>query len=71
MLPFSEYAQAIENATLAETYLNQLTGGAFVGGAGEPLYYLYSSLARLAAYSESSTQARSEILKRVAVGQEK
>lgn len=68
---FSEYAQAIENATLAETYLNQLTGGAFVGGAGEPLYYLYSSLARLAAYSESSTQARSEILKRVAVGQEK
>ncbi|MBD2096344.1 PAS domain S-box protein [Trichocoleus sp. FACHB-591] len=63
---FSEYAQAVENAALAETYLIRLTGA-----TPEPLYYLYDSLARLATYSESSTQVRSEILKKVAVSQEK
>ncbi|WP_459195234.1 PAS domain S-box protein [Nostoc sp. FACHB-892] len=63
---FSEYAQAVENAALAETYLIRLTGA-----TPEPLYYLYDSLARLATYSESSTKVRSEILKKVAVSQEK
>ncbi|OWY64091.1 serine/threonine protein kinase [cyanobacterium TDX16] len=63
---FSEYAQAVENAALAETYLIRLTGSTL-----EPLYYLYDSLARLATYSGSSTQVRLEILKKVAVSQKK
>jgi PAS domain S-box-containing protein len=63
---FSEYAQAVENAALAETYSIRLTGTPL-----EPLYYLYDSLARLATYLDSSTQVRSEILKKVAIGQEK
>jgi tetratricopeptide (TPR) repeat protein len=63
---FSEYAQAVENSTIAESYLIQTTGTTFV-----PLYYLYDSLARLATYPESSAQAQSEILKKVALSQEK
>jgi PAS domain S-box-containing protein len=63
---FSEYAQAVENAALAETYSIRLTGTPL-----EPLYCLYDSLAKLATYLDSSTQVRSEILKKVAIGQEK
>lgn len=63
---FSEYAQAVENAALAETYLIRLTGTPL-----EPLYYLYDALARLATYLDSSTQVQKEILKKVAVSQEK
>jgi PAS domain S-box-containing protein len=63
---FSEYAQAVENAALAETYLIRLTGTPL-----EPLYYFYDSLARLETYLDRSTQVRSEILKKVAVSQEK
>jgi predicted ATPase/signal transduction histidine kinase/CheY-like chemotaxis protein/tRNA A-37 threonylcarbamoyl transferase component Bud32 len=63
---FSEYAQAVENSTLAESYLISVAGTAIV-----PLYYLYDSLAKLATYRESSTQAQSEILKKVALSQEK
>jgi len=63
---FSEYAQAVQNAVLAETHLIRLTG-AFL----QPLYYLYDSLARLATYLDSGTQVQEEILKKVAVSQEK
>ena len=63
---FSEYAQAVENATLAETYLLRLTGTPL-----EPLYYLYDSLARLATYLDSNTQVQEEILKKIAASQEK
>ncbi|MBD1889845.1 hybrid sensor histidine kinase/response regulator [Coleofasciculus sp. FACHB-SPT9] len=63
---FSEYAQAIENSTLAESHLSLVTGGSL-----QASYYLYDSLARLATYSESSVQAQSEILKKVALNQEK
>jgi PAS domain S-box-containing protein len=63
---FSEYAQAVENAALAETYLIRLTGTPL-----EPLYYLYNSLTRLATYSETSTQMQEEILKKVAISQKK
>ncbi|HYX13039.1 MAG TPA: AAA family ATPase [Nostoc sp.] len=63
---FSEYAQAVENSTIAEHYLIRITGTPLC-----PFYYLYDSLARLATYSESSVQAQAEILKKVAVSQEK
>ncbi|HEY9641441.1 MAG TPA: PAS domain-containing protein [Coleofasciculaceae cyanobacterium] len=63
---FCEYAQAIENAVLAEINLIRLTGTPL-----EPLYYLYNSLARLATYSVSSTHVQEEILAKVAVSQEK
>ncbi|MBN3874969.1 AAA family ATPase, partial [Nostoc sp. JL23] len=63
---FSQYAQAVKNAALAETHLIRLTG-AFL----QPLYYFYDSLARLATYLDSSTQVQEEILKKVAVSQDK
>ena len=63
---FSEYAQAVENAALAETYLIRLTGTPL-----EPLYYFYDALARLAIYLDSSTQVQEEILKKVAASQKK
>ena len=63
---FSEYAQAVENSNLAESYLIRVAGTPLV-----PLCYLYDSLARLATYSGSSVQAQSEILEKVALRQEK
>ncbi|HEY9297229.1 MAG TPA: serine/threonine protein kinase, partial [Phormidium sp.] len=63
---FSEYAQAVENSSLVESDLSIVKGGAI-----EPLYYLYDSLARLATYPESSAQGQEEILKKVALSQEK
>ncbi len=63
---FSEYAQAVENAALAESYSIRLTG-TFL----ESLYYLYDSLARLATYLDSSTQAQEEILIKVEISQKK
>ncbi|WP_442994301.1 ATP-binding response regulator [Scytonema sp. PRP1] len=63
---FSEYAQAVENSVIAESYWSSVTPTPFL-----PLYYLYDSLARLATYPESSAQAQSEILKKVALSQEK
>ncbi|MBD2728137.1 AAA family ATPase [Nostoc sp. FACHB-892] len=63
---FSEYAQAVVSSSLTENYLPQITATPFV-----PLYYFYDSLARIAVYLGSSDQAKSEILKKVAVSQEK
>ncbi|MBE9230089.1 serine/threonine protein kinase, partial [Phormidium sp. LEGE 05292] len=63
---FAEYTQAVQNTALAETNLILLTGTPL-----EALYYLYSSLARLAIYSGSSTQVQEETLKKIAVSQEK
>jgi PAS domain S-box-containing protein len=63
---FSEYAQAIENSTIAERYLIRITGTPIA-----PFYYLYDTLTRLATYPESSAQAQEEILKKIAVSQEK
>ncbi|MHC5936107.1 AAA family ATPase [Nostoc sp.] len=63
---FSDYAQAVENSTLAESYLSCTRATPL-----EPLYYLYDALARLATYPRSSAQAQSEILEKVAVRQEK
>ncbi|HEY9728404.1 MAG TPA: ATP-binding protein, partial [Chroococcales cyanobacterium] len=63
---FSEYAQAVENSALAETYLIEAIATPF-----GPLYYFYNSLARLATYPGSSAQAQEEILTNVALSQEK
>ncbi|WP_036486493.1 AAA family ATPase [Myxosarcina sp. GI1] len=63
---FSEYSQAVENSNLAESYLIRTTSTPL-----EALYYLYDSLARLAIYFETSTQAKAEILKKIAINQEK
>jgi PAS domain S-box-containing protein len=63
---FSEYAQAVKNATLEDSYLLRIKGTSV-----EPTYYLYDSLARLAIYPESTVQAQEQILKKVAVNQEK
>ncbi|MBW4428582.1 MAG: AAA family ATPase [Nostoc desertorum CM1-VF14] len=63
---FSKYVQAVENSTIAEHYLIRITGSPL-----GPVYYLYDALARLAIYAESSAQTQSEILKKVAVNQEK
>ena len=63
---FSQYAQAVKNSTIAERYLIRIIGTPLV-----PSYHLYDALARLATYPESSVQAQAEILKRVAINQEK
>ncbi|OYQ61930.1 serine/threonine protein kinase [Pseudanabaena sp. SR411] len=63
---FSEYTQAVESSTRAESQL-----GALKGAPLEPFYYLYDSLARLVTYPRSSDQTQAEILTKVAVNQEK
>ena len=63
---FSKYAQAVENAALAERYLIHVAATPL-----EPLYHFYSSLARLATYPRSNALAQEEILKKVAACQEK
>ncbi|MEH2462163.1 protein kinase domain-containing protein [Nostoc sp.] len=62
---FSEYAQASDNAAIAESYVIRVIATPLV-----PLYYFYNSLARLAIYPGSSAQGQSEILKNVAISQE-
>ncbi|BAY50526.1 ATP-binding region ATPase domain protein (plasmid) [Scytonema sp. HK-05] len=63
---FSEYSQAVENSIITESHLIQA-----IGCPLEPLYYLYDSLAKLATYPSYSTQTQEEILKKVALSQEK
>jgi PAS domain S-box-containing protein len=63
---FCEYVQASENASIAERYIIRVIATPHV-----PLYYFYSTLASLALYPESSLQAQEEMLKRVAINQEK
>jgi len=63
---FSEYAQAVETSTIAERYLIIITSSPLGS-----LYCLYDALARLAIYPESSTQAQEQILKKIAVSQDK
>lgn len=63
---FSEYTQAVKNSASAKSYLIQGRTTPL-----EPLYYLYDSLAKLATYPESNAQERAEIIKNVALNQEK
>ncbi|MBD2522286.1 ATP-binding sensor histidine kinase [Nostoc sp. FACHB-133] len=63
---FQEFSQAIENANLAEKYLH--------GGTGQlvtPIFYLYDSLARLAAYHDASDSEQNFILNKVQENQKK
>jgi predicted ATPase/signal transduction histidine kinase/FixJ family two-component response regulator len=63
---FCDYAQAVENSTIAERYLIRVAGSPFF-----PSYYFYNSLIRLATYFGSSAQMQAEILKKVTLNQEK
>ncbi|MBD2532534.1 AAA family ATPase [Nostoc flagelliforme FACHB-838] len=63
---FSEYAQAVDVSNIAERYLILITSSP-IG----PLYCLYDALARLAIYPESSTQVQKQIIKKIAVSQDK
>jgi PAS domain S-box-containing protein len=71
---FSEYDQAVENSILGAGYVSYVASTPPV-----PVYYFYSSLARLATYLESNDslpetlreRAQEKILEEVAVNQEK
>jgi predicted ATPase/GAF domain-containing protein len=63
---FQVYPQAVENATLAESYLNRATIL-----VGIPLFYFYDSLAQLALYPSVELSGQKRILKKVATSQKK
>ncbi|MBN3870027.1 ATP-binding sensor histidine kinase [Nostoc sp. JL33] len=63
---FQEYPSALENATLAEKYLQ---GG--IGQQVTSLFYLYDSLARLAVYADASSSEQKCILDKVQANQQK
>lgn len=63
---FGEYSQAVENARLAESYLEGATGMVLV-----PVFHFYDCLAQLAVYFESSNSEQKNILEKVQVHQEK
>ncbi|MEH2185482.1 MAG: AAA family ATPase [Nostoc sp.] len=63
---FSEYTDAIENAELAQNYLESVLGSITV-----PLFYFYDSLSQLAVYPDASEDKQEIILKRVTANQEK
>jgi PAS domain S-box-containing protein len=63
---FSDYAQSVENLTIAERCSIRAAGSPIF-----PVYYFYNSLIRLAIFSESSTQVQAEILNQVTLNQEK
>jgi PAS domain S-box-containing protein len=63
---FSEYAEAVRNSAIAERYLIRI-----IGTPVSPFYYLYDALARLAIYSESSSQVQEEFLKKITISQGK
>ena len=63
---FTNYSQALEQATIAETYLYGGTGTAVI-----PQFYFYDSLVRLAIYAEAIPTEQTKILEKVAANQEK
>ncbi|MBG1266113.1 ATP-binding sensor histidine kinase [Nostoc sp. WHI] len=63
---FQEYSSALENANLAEKYLQ---GG--IGQQVTPIFYLYDSLAQLAVYLKASDYEQKCILDKVQANQEK
>jgi predicted ATPase/signal transduction histidine kinase len=63
---FQDFSQAVENATLAEKYLESVTGQLHV-----TVFHLYDSLARLAIYADSSISEQKHILDKVQANQEK
>ncbi|MCW5317802.1 AAA family ATPase [Nostoc sp. KVJ3] len=63
---FRQYPLALQNATLAEKYLQ---GG--IGQQVTPIFYLYDSLTRLAAYPDASGDEQRCILNKVQENQQK
>ncbi|MEH2236075.1 trifunctional serine/threonine-protein kinase/ATP-binding protein/sensor histidine kinase [Nostoc sp.] len=63
---FAEYTHAIENAELAQNYLESILGSIIV-----PLFPFYDSLSQLAVYFDASEDGQVFILKRVTANQEK
>ncbi len=63
---FQEYAPALENAAIAEQYLDGVTGSLAV-----VLFHFYDSLARLAVYPTLPQQEQEAVLTKLSVNQEK
>ncbi|WP_392532884.1 AAA family ATPase [Nostoc sp. C117] len=63
---FQEYFQAVENAVLAEKFLD---GG--IGQLAVPVFHFYDSLARLAVYPNVTEIEQQQNLEKVAANQEK
>jgi predicted ATPase/signal transduction histidine kinase/CheY-like chemotaxis protein len=63
---FEVYPQAVENATLANQYLDGLMGMLHV-----PLFYFYDSLAQLAVYADAAAPEQKGIFDKVRSNQEK
>ncbi|MEH2058817.1 MAG: AAA family ATPase [Nostoc sp.] len=62
---FQDFLQAIENATIAENYLD-----AGIGHLVVPTFRFYDSLARLAVYCDVEESVQKQILKKVAANQQ-
>ena len=63
---FQAYPQAVENAAMAEKYLNGVIGMIFV-----PLFHFYDSLARLAVFPDTPKSKQKSLLRKVAANQKK
>jgi predicted ATPase/serine phosphatase RsbU (regulator of sigma subunit)/tRNA A-37 threonylcarbamoyl transferase component Bud32 len=63
---FGVYPQAVENATIANQYLDGLIGALLV-----PLFHFYDSLARLAVYADAAAPEQKGIFDKVRANQEK
>jgi predicted ATPase/signal transduction histidine kinase/tRNA A-37 threonylcarbamoyl transferase component Bud32 len=63
---FNQLPQAVENAKVAEKYLNGVTGQLIV-----PQFHFYDSLARLALYHVTEASEQKEILDKVTANQKK
>jgi predicted ATPase/signal transduction histidine kinase len=63
---FQDCSQAVENATLAEKYLDGGTGTQAI-----PFFYFYDSLAQLAVYANATNYEQNSILDKVKLNQDK
>lgn len=63
---FDEYPKAVENAVIAEKYLDGV-----VGTPAVPVFHFYDSLSRLALFPESPRTKQRRILKKVGANQKK
>jgi predicted ATPase/GAF domain-containing protein/tRNA A-37 threonylcarbamoyl transferase component Bud32 len=63
---FGEYHQAVDNATVAQQYLDGATATLLI-----PLFHFYDSLAHLAVYDSLTSLEQQQILERVRANQQK
>ncbi len=63
---FGEYSQAVENAAIAEKYLDAVTANLAV-----TVFHFYDSLAQLAVYNDASASLAERILSKVTTNQQK